>query len=355
MPAYFDTGFSVRQPMWHGLGDVLDDYPESWDEARLVAGLMWEPVEVPLYQALTVNDGDAIPEGAVVPYTQGRPVDPHVVHAPLAGFKAIARDDTGEVLSVPTGTYQVISHGDMGEIIDAVLAADGNVKFETAGSCRGGRQVWALAYLDEPFTLPGDDTATYPFLTMLNSHDGSAACKLVYTSVRVVCWNTFQAASAQGDRSGAQYVFRHQGNVAERITAAKEALGGLRADATLYQEMMVELAKAPVDDSAVATFTQLFLPSPADHGEFVSDRVAANITKARATFRRLHDESLTTETIKGSAYGLFMAATEYLDHVRVTRSTDTYMGRTLLRAEPLKVRAHTLAREVAGLKVPVAS
>lgn len=327
MPAYFDTGFSVRQPMWHGEGTVLDDYPESWDEARLIAGLMWEPVEVPLYRA----EGDAF--------------------APVEGFKAVARDDTGEVLAVPSSGYQVITHGAMGEILDAVLAADGNVKFETAGSCRGGRQVWALAYLDEPFEIPGDDGPSYPFLSFLNSHDGTAACKLAYTSVRVVCWNTFQAASAEGDRSGAQFVFRHQGNVDERILAAKEALGGLRKDTEKYVAMMTALAQTPVNEDQVASFTQLFLPSPADHGEFVSDRVAANIDRARGTFRRLHDESLTTEAIRGTAYGLFQASTEYLDHVRVAQSRDTYMGRTLLRPEPLKIRALSLIGDLTGTEV----
>ena len=47
MPAYFETGFSVRQPMWHGQGTVLDDYPTDWADARAKAGLLWEPTEAP--------------------------------------------------------------------------------------------------------------------------------------------------------------------------------------------------------------------------------------------------------------------------------------------------------------------
>lgn len=353
MPAYFDCGFSVREAMWHGEGIVLDDYPESWDEARLTAGLMWEPVEVPLF----VKAGGIVPVG-VAP-SQRDYDDPTISdieaedqgdgYLKLSGFKAIARDDTGEVLSVPTGTYSVISHATMGEILDAILQADGKVKFETAGSCRGGRQVWAVAYLDEPFTIPGDDTPTYPFLAMLNSHDGSAACKVVYTSVRVVCWNTFQMASAEGDKTGAQYVFRHQGNATERIESAKEALAGLRAEAKSYSEFAAELAATPIDEHAVKTFTEAFIVHPAEHGEFVSERVDGNIRAARAAFGKLYNESLTTESIRGSAYGLLQSATEYLDHVRVARSRDTYMGRTLLRPEPMKMRAVQLVREVAGL------
>jgi phage/plasmid-like protein (TIGR03299 family) len=353
MPAYFDCGFSVREPMWHGQGNVLEAYPENWDDARLAAGLMWEPTEVPLF----VKAGGIIPVGGV---DHGRDYEDPTIdevetedmgdgYLKLSSFKAIARDDTGEVLSVPTGGYSVISHALMGEILDAVLDADGAVKFETAGSCRGGRQVWAVAYLDEPFTIPGDDTETFPFLAMLNSHDGSAACKVTYTNTRVVCWNTFQMASAEGDKSGAQYVFRHQGNATERIVAAKEALAGLRSEAAAYREFATELAATPIDAHAVKTFTEAFIVHPAEHGEFVSDRVDSNIKAARASFSKLYNESMTTETIRGTAYGLLQASTEYLDHVRVARSRDTYMGRTLLRSEPMKMRAVSLVREVAGI------
>ena len=45
----------------------------------------------------------------------------------------------------------------MGEIVEAVLAQP-RVSWETAGSLDGGRAVWCLACLDEPITLPGDQS-----------------------------------------------------------------------------------------------------------------------------------------------------------------------------------------------------
>lgn len=330
MPAYFDTGFSVREPMWHGLGTVLDDYPDSWDAARKAAGLEWEPVERPLY--VNVHDGnpDAAPEFVA-----------------MESHKAIVRSDTGHVLGVPSGSYSIIDHGTMGEIVEALLDVDDAVKFETAGSVREGAQVWALAYIDEPFTIPGDDSESLPFLALLNSHDGSAACKVVATSVRVVCWNTFQMASADGDRSGRQFVFRHTGDVKARIDEAKEALAGVRGESQRYAEFAAQLANVRVDDAIVSMFLHDFIADPSEHGEIVSDRVKANVAKARATFMGLYDESPTTAAIKGTAYGLLQTSTEYLDHVRSFRSRDTYINRTLLRPEPAKELAvRTLARIV---------
>lgn len=327
MPAYFDCGFSVREPMWHGEGLVLTDYPDDWDRARTLAGLDWEPEPAPVFVA------------------EGRSA---IGNREVAGFQAIRRSDTGEVLGLPTGAYSVITHAQMGEIIEAVLAADSNVKFETAGSCRGGRQVWALAYLDEPYQLPGDTSQTYPFLALLNSHDGTAACSLTYTDVRVVCWNTWNAADAQGEQSGTRFVFRHTGDVTDRIAQAKQALSSLREDSKRTHELFLQLAQVPVNDENVVAFTERFLPSPRDTGEQCTDRVHNNVVRARGAFGRLYLESPTMDGIQGTAYGLLQASTEYLDHIRKAKSKDTLMGRTLLKPEGLKTRALGLIKEVVG-------
>jgi phage/plasmid-like protein (TIGR03299 family) len=354
MPAYFDCGFSVREPSWHGLETLLDEYPESWDEARRAAGLMWEPTSAPVWgeRHLTLAQIDALPPERVrylhgLDYmSDGRPDRKFPIMVAETDFQRIVRDDSGETLAVPTDQYSVISHADMGVILEAVLEADTAVKFETAGSVREGRQVWALVRLDEPYTVPGDSTPTYPFLALLNAHDGSASCSLTRTSVRVVCWNTWSAADAQGARTGHRVVFRHTGNVQERIQQAKEGLAALRTSHQEALELFTALAQTPVSDYEVKTFTQLFLPSPRDHGEFCSDRVQGNVDKARGAFTRLYYESETTEGARGSAYGLLMSATEYLDHVRTSRSVDSYVGRTILRPEALKTRALGLIGEV---------
>jgi len=68
-------------------------------------------------------------------------------------------------------SYTVIDHREMGEIVEAVLTQP-SVKWETAGVIGGGRAVWCLAFLDEPITLPGDDSLTLPYLAITNRHDG---------------------------------------------------------------------------------------------------------------------------------------------------------------------------------------
>jgi hypothetical protein len=60
MPANVESMFSVREMPWHRLGLVLADYPGSWDEARRLAGLDWEPVTEPVY-ALAGMNADGVP------------------------------------------------------------------------------------------------------------------------------------------------------------------------------------------------------------------------------------------------------------------------------------------------------
>lgn len=318
----FDTGFSVRKPMWHGLGTVINEYPESWDEARRIAGLLWEPKEVPLY--VPTSDGEGY-----------REVEAH---------KAIVRDDNHLVLGTVGKDYRLVSHAEMGEIVE-VLLDQPNVKFETAGSVREGRNVWVLAKLDEPFQVPGDPSLTLPYFAFLNSHDGTGALKVLYVDIRIVCWNTFSAANIQGDRTGAQFSFRHTTNIRDKIEDAKKALQGLRDETREWLAIAESLSLLKITSTQRELFIREFIPAPPEG--LISDRVRNNIEEARGALRSILNDSPTTEGIRGSAYGLVQAAGEYLDHVRRYRSTDTYLGRTLLRPEPLKAKAAQLAREVA--------
>ena len=204
MPANVESMFSVREMPWHREGTVLSDYPGDWDEARRLAGLDWEPVSTDVYAVTGIE-----PDGSE-----------H--YEAIGGWKSISRSDTGAVLSINKDSYTVIDHAEMGEIVEAVLAQP-NVKWETAGVLDGGRSVWCLALLDEPVTLPGDASATLPYLAITNRHDGSAACALRATAVRIVCANTFRAAELEGERTGATFSFIHRSSWRTRIEEARQA------------------------------------------------------------------------------------------------------------------------------------
>lgn len=336
MPADFDSGMFVREPAWHGEGFVADRYPADWNEAREWAGLTWEPIEAPTFGF------------------QGFNVDGDVTHNPAQAVtgdyfadderKRIIRSDTGATLAVRHNQYEIINHTEMGEVVQAILEQDA-VKYETAGSIEGGRAVWALAYLDEPITLPGDNSPTFPYLALLNRHDGSAAFRALSTSVRIVCSNTFSAAEMQGEKNSTVFTFHHSAKWRDRIEEAKQTIRGVRESFNTYVEVATDLAGWTISGKQQEIFVQEFIPLPV--GDIVSDRVVKNVETARNVLRQILDESITTESLRGTALGLVQAAGEYADHYRGYRSNDAHYKRQLLKPEPLKSKAVALAREVA--------
>ena len=259
MSANVESMFSVRQMPWHQEGTVLADYPGDWAQARTLAGLDWDPVTTEVYAITGIN-----PDG-----TEN--------YEPIAGWKSIARSDTGAILSLNKDTYTVIDHGQMGEIVEAVLAQP-NVKWETAGVLDGGRSVWCLALLDEPITLPGDDSPTLPYLAITNRHDGTAACALRATAVRIVCANTFRAAELEGERTGATFSFIHKSSWRTRIDEARQAVTGAQAEMRRYAELAAELLAIRITPAQRELFITGFIPKPPEG--LITDRVARNVDEA---------------------------------------------------------------------------
>src|SRR5882757_582105 len=203
MPAEVESMFSVREMPWHRQGEVPSEYPGSWEAARQIAGLNWDPQTEAVYVQRGVDQDD-------------RPL-----FQPVEGWQSIYRSDSAEVLWINRDSYQIIDHHQMGEIVEAVLAQPG-VRWETAGVLDAGRAVWCLALLDEPIVLPGDNTVTLPYMAMTNRHGIPGACTLRGTAVRIVCANTFRAAELEGERTGTTFSFAHRRNWRDRIEEARQ-------------------------------------------------------------------------------------------------------------------------------------
>lgn len=347
MSDYFESGFTVREPAWHGKGYVADRYPNDWNEAREWAGLTWEPEARPLYA--WTGEGEPPAESDLPLMIHGSRSDGRLTvgeayqrFQPLPGFQQIVRNDTGATLGVVSNYYEVITHHEMGEVVEAILAMP-NVKYETAGAIQEGRGVWALAYLDEPITLPGDTSVTLPYLALLTRHDGTGALKALSTSVRIVCANTWSAAETESGRNGTAFTFSHSKQWRDRLEEAKETVTGVRREFAAYREFAEELLKVRVTHEQTEQFIRAFIPSPPEG--LVSPRVQNNVEEARTTMRVIL-AGPTSEGIGGSAFGLVQAAGEYLDHYRSYRSQDSYYARQLLRPEPLKAKAAQLVREL---------
>lgn len=338
MGAYFESGFSYREPSWHGEETLTLVRPETAAEARTLAGLDWDVDLTTVWQRTEAPAAYGPPTPDSQPVV-GAPDGFQAWMVPVDGFNGVRRNDTGAILGIPRAGFQPVGNGDMFDIVEALQRVPGvTVKWETAGSVQDGRRVYALVYLDEPFQLPGDSSATLPYMAIVNNHDGSGACRVIYTDVRIVCWNTTEMALGQADRLGTAISIRHIGDVASRIESAKEAIAGLHAAAKAWHLTAEFLHGINVSDAVVKTFFEDWIPTP-DHA---SERLIDSRRQRREEMFALYQGS-TNEGITGTAYGLWNACTEYLDHIRPYRSRDTYLTRTMLGGSAAtKVKAQTL-------------
>lgn len=317
-----DTMFSVREAPWHGLGTVLGEYP-SRELAMQAAGLDWEVQERELFAR--------------------RGVDTPALDR-LGDWKALRRSDTGSVLHVASASYGVAQNGLGFELLEALLDQDRAIQYETGGSIFGGKQCYVTARVNEPVVIEGDDSPTYPYVVVTWTHDGTGALAARATNVRVVCWNTLSLSEAEASRTGRKYTFRHSKNIAERVSDAKATISGVREEHAAFVELANELAALPVSDEVREKFVTTFIPRP--EGNVISDRVLDNILKARKTVRGLFDSPSIPEGHRNSAYGLVLAGSEYLDHLRGTRNKDTHLGRTLLKDSSLKAQLIPQVKEL---------
>ena len=111
--------FSVKEKPWHGLGQIVQDYPTSL-EALKFAGLDYTVVKSDL---LTVESNNQIADssGSI-----------NIPGIPVPGFYATLRTDNEQVLGVVGKDYEIVQNVDAFSFFDAIVGGDG-IQYETAG------------------------------------------------------------------------------------------------------------------------------------------------------------------------------------------------------------------------------
>lgn len=326
MPAYFDQGFFVREPAWHGMGVVLDDYPDRETAMRL-AGHDFDIVESPVRFETDAETGRVL--------------------RTATGWKAHRRSDNGELIHISRDTFERIPNSVAYDV--AELLFDQGFRYETGITLKGGAQCAITLRLDEPITIDGDTSAVLPFGCLSWAHDGSSSLKVRSGTIRQVCANTVSASEAEGKRLGVDFTFRHTKNVMERIQDAKDAVRGVRQGLDVYRQLAEELAAITVTPQQRDLFVSEIIGDKGgvvSSSTTVSQRVKDNIDGERTKILSLFMGPTVPEAHKLTGYGLWLAGGEYFDHLRAYRSKDSYVRRTLLADNPAKASLARTVREL---------
>ena len=287
---------SLRQPAWHNLGTVFEQEVNTAEMLKLAHLNDWnvrlEDVSIP---------ANFESDKSYSFVTRTNPFD----------------KTKNDILGVVGERYVPLQNEDLFSFGDNLL--DGGGRWETAGSIKGGRQVFGSIALSNSITLDPNGIADKidNYLLINTSHDGSIAIQASITPVRVVCANTLNLALSafKGKKAAKQsFKIRHTQTAEGRIATARTALGLANAYIDEFSVMANEMISKEITKKQFDEIVALAYPAPEKD--------------SKGSFKK-HDSKVDllnsiyvgdfNNTISGTAWGAYNALTERLDWYRSSR------------------------------------
>lgn len=293
--AMFSTN---RDNPWHGLGQRID-HAATWQEAMELAKLNWTVSKQPLYDAAGNQ-------------------------TPIFG---VFRDDIQQCLGAVGNRYEPIQNRYAFDFVDVILGAQDGTHYETAGALGNGERVWCLAAVPYNFTVGSTDDQYLTYLLFSTSHDGSKSATCRLTTTRVVCQNTLNVALAR--KSDTSIKIKHSRDAIAKLEAAKTMLAGTQVTVDAVKEKLTELAKRKINNKiATDIMNQVFGENWKD-----STRKRNQVQEIAQLFES--NDANAIPQIRGTAYNMLNAFTEYTDHYRTVKVTEgrSEMTRELIRTQ----------------------
>ncbi len=340
IPPTLDVALRAYVPAVEEIGRPLPEQltVTNIGAAREATGLTWEPFTEPQFRSRRLGPGmESFEE--------------------VPGFKYVTRGEGGAILGNTKASYHLFRNAELFAVAEAVgiaaLDQRRTVRFVAGGELNGGRRVFLLAELDQPREIPGDPSPHVRYLTLLSSHDGSGAVKVLGTDMRWSCTNALRAAEMQAAASAAAFSFRHTSKIQKRLADAHKAIVAavLQHDAIDERtRVMLERRVSPAQASdylaqfALARVISKANPQRRAQADASPQRDFA-LRALEGDLRRIY-AGPTCEGIRDTAYGPFAAVVEYLDNGRPAVSADSRFERSMVNTETGKSLAFRLTRDL---------
>jgi phage/plasmid-like protein (TIGR03299 family) len=291
--------FASTQKEWHGLGLKVEQAMTS-EEALAAANLDW-----------TVSKR--------VLMTGGQPVGTHM---------AVCRDTDDSILGIVGAKYKPLQNRDSFGLMDD-LVSDGSMRYEAAGSLRGGSRIFLTGKIGSNEIVPNDRVDDY--IVLYNTHDGSSALRVLWTQTRVVCANTVAMALSDAKKADG-IAIRHTVNMGSRVNQAREVLGLAAAYNTAVVERQRYLATKSMSDAAVLRFLEELLPDREIEADSRQNNTRRdNIRKDILDLYTGDGMGSEMAGVAGTAWGAFNAVTEYTNHhSKVKRDSSEFRVESVL-------------------------
>lgn len=317
----------VGSKPWHGLG-VEVAKGATGAEMLKAAGLEWQ---------VQLRD-----LAFMLPGASGELIDP------LQIYKAVTRSDNDKVFQVATKLYQPVQNEEIINFFHEYCEA-GHAELETVGALKGGAIVWALAKLsaEASKTIMGDDKIEGRML-FATSHDSSMQTIGRATQVRVVCWNTINAALRDFRGRDMQFRMSHSRKWTSAVAdEARQAMGMAVEQVARTNEIAEVLAGITISSNDWLDFMGKLMGQ-----ENVVDEKKNALTR---TAQAIKDATVSSpgsnlKSAKGTLWGAINGITYFADHKRGKTQDNRLAASWFGDGERLKNDALNIAIEMAGVR-----
>lgn len=296
--------FSVKEKAWHGLGQIVEDYPNS-KAALQFAGLDYTVEKRKLFTYDNENQSANFDIKMQIPEIQ------------IPDHFATVRTDNETVLGVVGKEYQIVQNIDAFNFFDAIVGGDG-IQYETAGALGKGERIFITAKLPG-YIKVGTNDLIEKYLFLTTSHDGFGSITAAFTPVRIVCNNTLNAALKNCSNS---LKIRHTQNAKERLEQAHKVMGISNNLSAELEGIFNRWSTVRITDIEVKKLIQMALVPNKEVLENIKlgkeDELSTcfkNITDNAFEYAMSNETQLLAAT-KGSLYGAYNAVTGYFQNVR---------------------------------------
>jgi len=312
--------FSVQEKAWHGLGQIVKDYPTS-AQAIKHAGLDYEVVKSPLYTK-TSN---------IIDPTDNLEIGDNEVNVP--NYFATIRTDNNAVLGVVGKDYHIVQNREAFSFFDSIVGGTDGILYETAGALGNGERIFITAKLPDYIRVGNGDDVTEKYIFLTTSHDGSGSITAAFTPVRIVCQNTLNASL----RNMSNVVrIRHTSGAKQRLENAHKVMGLANEFSNQLEDIFNNWAKVKVHDHEVKKMIQFAL---CPNKETLQHLKAGNEDEISTVFKNtvedafayaMTSDSQQMNTTKGTLFGAYNAVTGYYQNVRSYKDSEAKLQSIIL-------------------------
>lgn len=276
---------------WHGLGTIVDHAMTS-EEAIKLANLDFDVKQTSIHARIVNEEGIAL-------------------YSPYEEKVANYRTDNNEVLGLVGSRYEIIQNTEAFGFFDSIIDK-GEAIFQTAGALGKGERIFITAKLPEDMLVKGEHCEKYIILS--NSHNGSSAIVAGFTTVRIVCNNTLQAAL--GSMSNKVSIIHRKG--AKNELEQAHTLMGITSKYMLeVQDIFNQMAKTAISDIKLKEYiTDVMKPT---YVGFDADKKDSSRFKNQVNdiyeFALGHPTQ-TTDAARGTVWGAYNSISGYYNYLK---------------------------------------